>query len=252
MDMTTNSHTGTAEWLMLLTLSVLCASIGRGIGTVPRQRRRSRRPKCLIVGRRTAHPPAIDPRDEGNDMNACGEAVADLPRATGLSLEGDRLSRDAQEGATGYNIHLDYDYFDTVRGTTSYTVTEPGRYHVISYNDDGEFGVTRNPDEAARPYIFVEYAGSNERVSCDSDSSVLVVTRTCTNVGPGETCIENCPSSYETDFGSVRNVAYLSGGACSTSDIVEADALASRRNYRCTVPTFSGEVTAQAICVAFR
>lgn len=241
------------------------ASLGRGIGTVPRQRHRTRRPECLIVGRRTAHPPAIDPRDKGDDTSAphrsiqllilflvLGEAVADPPRVTGLSLEGDRLSRDAQEGATGYNIHLDHDYFDTVRGTTSYTVTEPGRYHVISFNDDGEFGVTRNPDEAGQPYIFVEFAGSNEGVSYDSDSNVPVVTRTRTKVGPGETCIANRPSSYETDFGSVRNVAYLSGGACSTSDIVEADALASRRNYRCTEPTFSGEVTAQAICVAFR
>ena len=183
---------------------------------------------------------------------AAGKVAADLPRVTGLALEGDRLSWDAQEGAAGYNIHLDYDYFDTVRGSTRYTVTEPGRYHVVSFNDAGEFGVTREPSEGGQPYVFVEYAGSDDAVSYDADSNVLIVTRTCTDVGPGQTCIANCPARHETDFGAVLEIAYLSGGACSTSDIVEADALASRNTYRCTVPTFSGEVTAQAICVAFR
>ena len=183
---------------------------------------------------------------------AFGPASADLPRVTGLGLEGDVLSWDAQDGATGYNIHLDYEYFDTVRGTTRYALTEPGRYHVISFNDEGEFGVTREPSEGGQPYVSVEYTGTDDAVSFDADSNVLIVTRTCTDVGPGETCIANCPRTYETDFGSVESVAYLSGGACSTSDIVEADALVSRNTYRCTVPTFSGEVTAQAICVAFR
>ena len=65
-------------------------------------------------------------------------ALAELPRVTGLTLEGNQLSWDAQEGATGYNIQLDYDYYDTVRGGTQYTVTEPGKYHVISFNDEGE------------------------------------------------------------------------------------------------------------------
>lgn len=180
-------------------------------------------------------------------------ALADLPRVTGLALEGDQLSWDAQEGATGYNIHLNYDYFDTVRGDTSYTVSEPGNYHVISFNDNGEIGVTRNPDEIGQPYIFVEYSGSDsdDTVTLNGTSNILIVTKTCTNVGPGESCIARCPSTYETEFGSTRSVAYLSGGACSTSDIVEADAVASPETYRCTVPTFSGEVTAQAICVPF-
>lgn len=176
---------------------------------------------------------------------------ADLPRVTGLALNADQLSWDAQEGATGYNIHLNYDYYDTVRGTTSYTVTEPGRYHVISFNDNGEYGVTRNEDEIGQQYIFVEYEGTNDSISYDFDFNVLVVSNTCKNVGPGETCIAQCPDSYESEFGTA-SIAFLSGGACSTSDIVEADALASPNNYRCTVPTFSGEVVAQAICVVAR
>lgn len=183
-----------------------------------------------------------------------GAAMADLPRVTGLTLEGDQLSWDAQEGATGYNIQLDYDYYDTVRGDTQYTVTEPGKYHVISFNDDGEFGVTRNPDEIGQPYIHVEYAGSDsdDSISLDGRYNVLIVTKTCKDVGPGETCIASCPNSYETEYGGTRSIDYLSGGACSTSDIVEADAAVSPETYRCTVPTFSGEVTAQAICVPYR
>ncbi|MGQ7848094.1 hypothetical protein ACUNV4_26595 [Granulosicoccus sp. 3-233] len=183
-----------------------------------------------------------------------GVATADLPRVTGLALDDNRLSWDAQEGATGYNIHLDYAYYDTVRGDTQYLVTEPGNYHVISFNDEGEFGVTRNPDEIGQPYIFVEYAGSDgdDSVSLDGRYNVLIVTKTCTDVGPGESCIARCPYSYETEFGGTRSIDYLSGGACSTSDIVEADAAVSPETYRCTVPTFSGEVTAQAICVPYR
>lgn len=181
-------------------------------------------------------------------------ALAELPRVTGLSLEGNQLSWDAQDGATGYNIQLDYDYYDTVRGGTQYTLTEPGKYHVISFNDEGEFGVTRNPDEIGQPYIYVEYSGSDsdDTISLDGRYNVLIVTKTCTDVGPGETCIASCPASYETEFGGTNYIEYMSGGACSTSDIVEADAAVSPETYRCTVPTFSGEVTAQAICVPYR
>lgn len=183
-------------------------------------------------------------------LSLCSTALADLPRVTGLALTGDRLTWDAQEGATGYNIHLDYDYYDTVRGGTEYTVTLPGRYHVISFNDQGEFGVTRNPDEIGQPYIYAEYEGSDNSVDYDLQlSGLLIVTRTCTDVGPGETCIATCPGTLENQFGSTVSYQYMSGGACSTSDIVEADAFVSPLTYRCTVPTFSGVVTAQAICI---
>jgi len=170
--------------------------------------------------------------------------AADLPRVTGLALTGDQLSWDAQEGATGYNIHLNYQYFDTVRGPLSYTLTEPGRYHVISFNDAGDFGVTRNEDEGGTPYISVEFAGGGDTVDYDFQGSTLFVYNTCKDVGPGESCIARCPREFRNNF-----VRYLSGGACSTSDIVEADAFVSPLNYKCTVPTFSGEVVAQAICI---
>lgn len=177
--------------------------------------------------------------------------AADLPRVTGLTLTGDLLTWDAQDGATGYNIHLDYEYYDTVRGPLQYTVTQPGDYHVISFNDQGDFGVTRNDDEIGQQHIFVTYSATNESVSYTYNYSTLIVQNTCTDVAPGETCIAHCPDEYQPDIAYLSQVytQYLSGGACSTSDIVEADAFVGPRTYSCTVPTYSGEVVAQAICV---
>lgn len=176
-----------------------------------------------------------------------------LPPVTGLALDGDQLSWDAQDGADGYNVYLDYTYFDTVRDALTYTVTEPGDYHVISFNDDGVYGVTRDPNMTGGPFPFVTFAGGEafDSVSYDYHYRTLLAYNTCTDVGPGESCIARCPTSFDAPFGGTRYVSYMSGGACSTSDIVEADAFISPLTYRCTVPTFSGEVVAQAICVFF-
>lgn len=175
-----------------------------------------------------------------------------LPRVTGLNVTGDQLTWDAQEGASGYNIHLDYQYFDTVRGKLNYTLTEPGRYHVISFNDQGEFGVTRNIDESGQDFdlFSVAFENSASTVSYGGRNPVLMVYNTCKDVGPGETCIAHCPNNYDAPWASgIQYFRYLTGGACSTSDIVEADAFIAPTTYSCTVPTFSGEVVAQAICL---
>ena len=77
-----------------------------------------------------------------------------------------------------------------------------------------------------------------------------MVYNTCKDVGPGESCIAHCPSSKDVPWSSgIQYFRYLTGGACSTSDIVEADAFIGPTTYSCTVPTFSGEVVAQAICL---
>lgn len=175
-----------------------------------------------------------------------------LPRVTGLNLTGDQLSWDAQEGASGYNIHLDYQYFDTVRGPLKYTLTQPGRYHVISFNDQGEFGVTRNEDESGQSFdlFSVGFDNGTSSVTYGGRNPVLMVYNTCKDVGPGESCIAHCPSSKDVPWtNSIQYFRYLTGGACSTSDIVEADAFIGPTTYSCTVPTFSGEVVAQAICL---
>jgi hypothetical protein len=113
----------------------------------------------------------LEPEEAGQPYTFVTYTEADtttLPKVTGLALTGNQLTWDAQDGATGYNIHLDYQYFDTVRGALSYTVTEPGRYHVISFNDNGQFGVTRDPEEGGQPYTYVEYNGCVEQAGLDN------------------------------------------------------------------------------------
>lgn len=176
-----------------------------------------------------------------------------LPTVTGVELVDDQMSWDAQEGAVGFNIYFNGQYYDTVRDTTRYSVTEPGRYNLTSFNDDGVFSLVNWGDE-------VTYEGaSQDGTVYNFQVFALYVTKTCSNVGPGESCIAQCPGSFRpSDFGNnlppnrIYTFTHVSGGACSTSDIVEADALVSDNNYRCTVPTFSGEVTAQAVCAVRR
>jgi hypothetical protein len=170
-----------------------------------------------------------------------------LPDVENVRLENDMLVWDAQDVATGYNIYKDYGYYTTVRGSTSFQLTEPGTYRVSSFDDNGTFG---------RAYgTRIEYTGSDPDTSVSYSyvygSQTLLVYKTCKNVMPGESCVAICPWRHTPDLEFSREISlsHMSGGACSTSDIVEADGWIGHRSYSCTVPTFSGEVVAQAICV---
>jgi len=167
-----------------------------------------------------------------------------LPDVENVRIEGDMLVWDAQDGASGYNVTRNYRYYDTVKNATTYMLTEPGTYRVTPFNDDGYFGSDYG--------LTAEYDGSDpdRSVSYSYNFYTLIVYQTCKNVGPGESCIARCPSSYEPDLEYTTTVypRSITGGACSTSDIVEADAWIGHRSYQCTVPTFSGEVVAQAMC----
>jgi len=166
-----------------------------------------------------------------------------LADAENVRIEGNTLVWDPVPGATGYNINLRYNYYDTVRDATSFELNEPGGYRVVAFNDSGEYGSDYGTE--------VEYAGD------ETDASIrysyryptLIVYKTCVNVGPGESCVATCPRTYQPEgYYSALYVGNVTGGACSTSDIVEADAFIGHRTYKCTVPTFSGEVIAQAAC----
>jgi hypothetical protein len=155
----------------------------------------------------------------------------------------DALVWDLQEGATGYNITKGYRYYDTVRGSASYQLTEPGDYRVVAFNDFGEYGSDYGTAAV--------YDGSDAEssVSYSYNNISLVVYSTCKNVGPGQSCVARCPTSYIPE--GYNNPIYpnrMTGGACTTSDIVEADSWMGHRSYKCTVPTFSGEVVAMAMC----
>ncbi len=170
-------------------------------------------------------------------------AQADLlPSPTNLSIEGDVLTWDEVEGATGYNIYLGFGYFDTVKGSTQYKLSQSGSYWVVAFDDAGNYGSQYGNDAT------VEYAGAGDSVTVNTSFYSSIVQTTCQNVGPGESCVASCTST-STILEPAKFTRYLSGGGCSTSDIVEADAFIGRFTYQCTVPTFSGEVVAQAICV---
>jgi len=163
---------------------------------------------------------------------------------TNVRIEGDKLLWDPVEGAGGYNIYWNLGYLTTVKNRTDFKMQVDGRYQVVAFDQSA----TRFSSQFA-DNVSVNYAAGS--VPTESNSSgglgMKVVSVTCRNVGPGETCSASClvPNSFHA----------ATGGACATSDIVEADASASAFSYSCTVPTFSGEVTAQVYCIdrrAFR
>ncbi len=166
-----------------------------------------------------------------------------LPDVENVRVEGQLLTWDAQDGATGYNIIFEYGYYDTVRDALTYQLNEAGTYSVIAFNDMDDYGKNHSLER-------VKYAGESNDASINYDYQyrTLLVYKTCKDVGPGESCIAVCPNSYRTQFNNTVFIDYMSGGACSTSDIIEADAFISADAYKCTVPTYSGEVVAQAIC----
>lgn len=175
-------------------------------------------------------------------------AHAALPAVTGLTLEENLFSWDAQEGATGYNIYQSFSYYETVTEGTSFLLTEPGNYTVVSFNDEGEFSVFPPPANGDAT-TFVFYDGTvPASVSFNLYRGNLFVSSTCTDVGPGEFCAARCPQEYEDNNGQLLFLISATGGACSTSDIVEADAFIQPLSYKCTLPTFSGEVVAQVVC----
>lgn len=165
-----------------------------------------------------------------------------LPSPENLAFDNGVLSWDAVDGATGYNIYFDYRYFDTVKGSTQYEPGQSGSYWVVAFDDDGNFGVTYGD------YVDVQVDQGSDNISVTYNYYNAIVQKTCTDVGPGESCIASCTST-ETHLDPPEFTMFLSGGGCSTSDIVEADVFISPNTYSCTVPTFSGEVIAQAVCV---
>ncbi len=62
-----------------------------------------------------------------------------LPAVAGVVYDGQQITWDNLDGATGYNIHLDFDYLTTVGDVDSYTPTGTGRYYVVGYNDAGSY-----------------------------------------------------------------------------------------------------------------
>lgn len=62
-----------------------------------------------------------------------------LPPVTGVNFDGQTIQWDALPDATGYNVHLNFEYIDTVRASTAYVPTESGRYYIAAFDDNGNY-----------------------------------------------------------------------------------------------------------------
>lgn len=152
----------------------------------------------------------------------------------------------------GYNIYYNPDvngyansYLDTVRGTEEYAPTLTGSYRISAFDEStcNTSSLHHNDNITA---IFD--GGVSQTTSVTPYYNWVYINRvTCQNVGPGESCIASCQNIWEGSNNTLAGPA--TGGSCSTSDIVEADAWAGGSTYSCTVPTFSGEVTAAVYCL---
>lgn len=172
-----------------------------------------------------------------------------FPTPENVRIENGVLMWEPVPGAGGYNILFNardvtsfvflrgMNYLDTVIGSTEYNVTQVGTYQVIAFNENSSlFSPTNEQGDAY-------YNPNNESVGQPTSflerNLMQVRSETCENVDAGGSCRAVCPLEHDI----------ATGGACSTSDIIEADATATTISYQCTVPLFSGFVTAHVYCL---
>lgn len=74
-----------------------------------------------------------------------------LAVVSGVSFDGQVISWNALDEATGYNIYRDSNYIATVRGSTSYTPETDGLYALTGFDDQGNFSPLQNAGESPDP-----------------------------------------------------------------------------------------------------
>lgn len=164
-----------------------------------------------------------------------------LPDVENVRVEGNTLIWDSLAEADGYNVYRDYQYLDSVMGSSSYELSQAGHYDVVAFDDAGNFGT-----QFEHHVQFVPVTDAD--VSIVMEYYTAIVQKTCGDVMAGDSCIATCPVSLE-QYGSIVYTKYLSGGACSTSGAVNADASVTDRTYKCTANEFAETITAQGVCV---
>lgn len=164
-----------------------------------------------------------------------------LPKVENVHVVGNTLVWDSLAEADGYNIYKGYRYLDSVKGASSYELSEAGNYDVVAFDDAGLFGAQFDHDIQFVPELEPD-------LNIDIEYYTAIIQKTCNDLNAGDSCVAACPTSLE-QYGSIVYTKYLSGGACSTSDINGAHATVAATTYKCTVSTFTERVTAQGVCV---
>lgn len=170
--------------------------------------------------------------------------AGELPIVPNVQLEGDQLTWDALDVATGYNIHIDSRYLTTVFDIFEYTVTEVGTYTVLGFNDEGDFTPIRGSE-----LLFFAEGVDNRTLVNQFTENFFYSTRRCTDVSAGESCLASCPDSIGSSNPSQSIlIRGATGGACSSSDNLPINSSISPGGYTCTVSSFTSTVTAQVVC----
>jgi len=111
-------------------------------------------------------------------------AADELPSVTGVNFDGQVITWDAQNGATGYNVHLGNRYLATVTDGTAFIPDSAGRYVIVAFDGDGKFSpfvfnrdniitVNNVPQNLPAPQNVVgtTYSTTAGEISWDRDSS---------------------------------------------------------------------------------
>ncbi len=162
-----------------------------------------------------------------------------LPPVQNVQLNGDQITWDAVEGATGYNVYFQGNYETTLRGDLQYTATETGSYGITAFDDAGNFSPRRGSNA-----VFFEGGVDNRPFVIEVGEGVAYITQRCFDVGAGDTCVARC--------GGVINgflVGSATGGSCSSSDGTNINSLISFKEYACTVSVFTSRVESKVACL---
>ena len=172
-------------------------------------------------------------------------SAVELPPVPNVQLNGNLLTWEPLEGATGYNIYNGSSYLSTVQDAFEYTLTDVGTYSVIAFNDEGDFGAI-----AGSTMLFFADGVDNRPIVGEIVEGFYYVTQRCDDVATGDSCVASCP-----DFVGVPGtlgffIGGATGGACSSSDSLAVHSSVGPGGYACTATSFTSRIEAQAVCSA--
>ncbi|MBX2882934.1 MAG: hypothetical protein KTR32_23485 [Granulosicoccus sp.] len=180
-------------------------------------------------------------------LSACWTQAhaAELPMVQNVKLNGDQLTWDAVDNATGYNIYLGSSYLTTVKGNRVFTVTEVGTYWVVAFDDNGNFSPFMFTEDNSP---FFESGVDNRPLVNEVSGSSGYFSARCLDLAAGETCTARCPDFVGDDIGGGFFVGASTGGACNSSGTDFVNSRISPDEYSCTVSSFTARVEAQVVC----
>lgn len=161
-----------------------------------------------------------------------------LPLVSGVSYDGQEITWNALEQATGYDIYLNSLYADTVIGTNSYRPEQSGQYLIVGFDNNGNYSpmIPAEPVDSRSNFVSV----TEVAIGVDQPSNVR---GTVYSVTAGEIFWDRSPSrSLEYDV-------FLNGApfATTTGSSVFIDSLSTNSSNLISVVarSITGETSVQ-------